>query len=92
MSKQPTTIRLEPAFYKQVLREAKKTGLSFSDIVHLLLRAFTEGAVQIGVTQYPKGYLEMIGREAEELRRFHRKGKVKKYASAKEAFDDILGR
>lgn len=90
MTKQSTSIRLESDLYKVVLKEAKKAGLSFSDVVHMLLRAYAEGNVHIGVTQYPPGYLEALGKEAEELRRLHRAGKVKSYASAKELFDDIL--
>jgi hypothetical protein len=91
MTKNPTTIRLDPQLYKQTLREAKKVGLTFSGVVHLLLRAFTEGSVHIGVTQYPKGYLETLEKESNELSRLYRQGKVKGYTSAKEMFADILG-
>ena len=90
MPKDITTIRLQPALRKAILREAKKAGLSFSDIVQLLLRAFVDGTVQIGVTQYPKGYIEKLDREAAALRKAHRAGKVRSYGSAKELFDDIL--
>ena len=92
MMKQTTTIRLEPRFRKAILREAKKTGLNFSDIVNLLLRAFVNGTVQIGVTQYPKGYIEKLHKEADALDRAYRKGKVRSYGSGKELFDDILQR
>jgi Arc/MetJ family transcription regulator len=92
MSKQPTTIRLDQALHREVLREARKAGLSFSSVVHLLLRAFTQGTVQIGVTQYPAAYLTTLGKEADALRRLHRKGKAKGYPSSKALFDDLLGR
>lgn len=89
--KHPTTVRLDPVLYKQVLREAGKAGLNFSSVVHLLLRAFIEGTVEIGVS-YPKKYLTMIEKEAKTLRRAHRAGKAKSYRSSKALFDDILGR
>ena len=92
MSKHPTTVRLDPQLYKQVLHDAHKAGLSFSSVVHLLLTAFTEGTVQIGVTQYPKGYLKALEKESAELGRLSRRGKAKGYASSKQMFDDILGR
>ena len=92
MVKQTTTIRLEPRFRKAIIREAKKAGLNFSDIVYLLLRAFLEGSVHIGVTQYPKGYIETLNKEADSLDRAYRKGKVRSYHSGKELFDDILRR
>ncbi len=92
MTKHPTTIRLDPLLYKKVLHEGRKAGLSFSDIVHLLLRAFVEGTVHIGVTQYPKGYLETLEKEADQLRTLRKRGKAKEYGSAKELFDDILKR
>lgn len=90
MSKHPTTIRLDPDLYKKVVREAEKSGLSFSVVVQMLLQAFIQGEVRIGVTQYPKGYLETLAKEADELRENNRKGKVKRYSSSKELFDDIL--
>ena len=92
MNKQATSIRLDSHLYKEVVREAQKAGLSFSAVVHLLLRAFTEGKVEIGVTQYPKGYLEKLEKESEALSRQVRKGKAKIYNSSKELFDDILER
>ena len=92
MVKQTTTIRLDACFRKAIVREAKKAGLNFSDIVNLLLRAFVDGTVQIGVTQYPKGYIEQLHKEADALRKAHRGGKVKGYSTAKEMFDDILAR
>lgn len=42
-------------------------------------------------TRYPKKYIDTLMKEAAELRRLHRQGKVKSYGSAKEMFDDILG-
>ncbi len=92
MSKQPTTVRLDSHLYKQASQEARKAGLTFSSVVHLLLRAFTEGTLQIGVTQYPERYVKELEKESEELSRSYRKGKTKSYASSKELFDDILGR
>lgn len=92
MPREITTIRLQPALRKAILREAKKAGLTFSDVVQLLLRAFVDGTVQIGVTQYPPKYLETISKEARALRKAHRAGKVKGYSTAKEMFDDILRR
>lgn len=90
MSKHPTTIRLDPALYKKVISEAQKAGLSFSSVVHLLLRAFVQGTVHIGVSQYPKKYVQALEKESAELSRLHRKGKAKGYSSAKELFNDIL--
>lgn len=92
MVKQTTTIRLEPRFRKAILREAKKAGLNFSGIVYLLLRAFLDGTVHIGVTQYPQGYIEKLNKDADALDRAYRKGKVRSYGSGKELFDDILHR
>ncbi|MBU1124189.1 hypothetical protein KJ652_06435 [Patescibacteria group bacterium] len=91
MTKQPTTIRLDPRLYKQVLREAKKSGLSFTGIVHLLLQAFVAGEVQVGVTQYPKEYVENLEKESAELSRLYKEGKAKGYTSSKALFNDILG-
>ncbi len=92
MPKQPTTVRLDPALYKQVLREAKKAGLNFSAVVQLLLHAFVRGTVHIGVSQYPEGYLETLERASAEVSQLYRKGKVKGYASSKQLFDDMLDR
>ena len=92
MAKHPTTIRLDRRFRQKVDREAQKAGLNFTTVVFLLLRAFVDGEVQVGVTQYPKAYLETLAKEADELRTLHRKGKVKTYTSSKELFDDILDR
>ena len=92
MPKHPTTIRLDPALYRKVLQEAQKSGLSFSSVVHLLLSAFIQGDVHIGVTQYPKAYLETLEKESQQLRALHRKGKAKRYSSSKALFDDILAR
>lgn len=92
MAKQPTTVRLDPNLYKKVQKEAQKEGLNFSSVVHILLHAFVEGSIQIGVTQYPKEYLETLGKEAEELRNLNRKGQAKTFASSKALFDDILER
>ena len=92
MAKDVTTIRLDSALRKAILREAKKAGLSFSDIAQLLFRAFVDGTVQIGVTQYPKGYIEKLHKEADALDRAFRKGKVRSYSYGKELFDDILQR
>lgn len=90
MSKQPTTIRLDPALYREAMRIARKTGLTFSGVIHLLLRAFVQGTVHIGVIQYPEDYLESLEKESAELSRLYRKGKAKGYASAKELLGDIL--
>jgi len=92
VSKIPTTIRLDDHLRKKVLREARKAGLNFSGVVHLLLCAFVHGTVQVGVTQYPKGYLDTLEREAASLRHLHRKGKTRRYVSSKALFDDILKR
>lgn len=90
MSKHPTTVRLDPALYKRVIHEAHKTGLNFSSLVHILLNAFVEGSVHIGVTQFPDGYVQSLENESRELSRLYDKGKVKGYSSSKELFDDIL--
>ncbi|OGJ54877.1 hypothetical protein A3D11_00740 [Candidatus Peribacteria bacterium RIFCSPHIGHO2_02_FULL_49_16] len=92
MPKHPTTIRIEQNLYRETVREAEKIGLNFTSVVHLLLYAFMEGTVQIGVTQHPPEYLAALGKEADSLRHQHRKGKAKRYASSKALFDDILDR
>lgn len=92
MSKHPTTIRLDAALYKEALHEIKKTGLSFSDVVHLLLQAFVRGTVRIGVSQYPEGYVRTLEKESAELSRLYHKGKAKGYTTGRELFDDMLGR
>ncbi len=92
MSKHVTTIRLDDALRKKVLFEAKKTGLSLSEVIHLLLVSYADKEVKIGVTQYPKKYMDIIHKEIEEMRRLRRLGKLKSYRTAKDAFDDILGR
>ncbi len=53
MIKHSTTIRLDQILYKEATKNAKRLGLSFSDVVHLLLTAFVKGTVRIGVSQYP---------------------------------------
>lgn len=90
MPKDVTTIRLQPALRKAVFREMKKSGMSFSGIVQLLLRALVDGTVQIGVTQYPKGYIEKLHKEADALDKAYSKGEVRSYGSGKELLDDIL--
>lgn len=92
MPKHPTTIRLDPALYKEVIREARKAGLNFSNVIHLLLLAFVRGTVYIGVNQYPEGYLSTLERESEELGNLYRKRKAKSYASSKALFNAILER
>lgn len=92
MAKDVTTIRIDSALRKAILREAKKAGLSFSDIVQLLLRMFIDQKMHVGVTQYPKGYIEKLEKEADALHKAYLKGKVKGYSSGKEMIDDILGR
>ena len=92
MVKQTTTIRLEPQFRREILRQAKKAGLNFSSIVQLLLQAFLDGTVHIGVTQHPQRYIDVIDKEADVLRIANRRGKVRRYSSSKELFDDILKR
>ncbi len=92
MSKHPTTIRLDLALHKKVIKEAEKTGLNFSSVVHLLLNAFVQGTVHIGVSQYPQGYMQTLEKESLELSRLYRKGKTKGYSSSKDLFDDILKR
>ncbi|OGJ61171.1 hypothetical protein A3C37_05335 [Candidatus Peribacteria bacterium RIFCSPHIGHO2_02_FULL_53_20] len=92
MPKHPTTIRLDQSLHKQVSREAEKHGLNFSNVVHLLLQAYIEGSVHIGVTQYPKGYIEQLEKESASLMRQYKKGKIKSYSSANALFNDILRR
>ncbi|MEI8230763.1 MAG: hypothetical protein WCG83_06550 [Candidatus Peregrinibacteria bacterium] len=92
MSKAPTTIRLDEQLRKSVTREARKVGLNFTGVVHLLLHAFVQGTVHVGATHYPHAYLETLGKEADALRRLHRKGKIKEYTSSRAMFDDILKR
>lgn len=90
MQKHPTTVRLDPALYKKVISEAKKTGLNFSNVVHVLLQAFVQGTVSIGVSQYPRGYMKTLEKESSELSRLYRKGRSKGYSSSRELFDAIL--
>jgi len=89
MAKQSTTVRLDEKLRKQVMREARRTGLNFSGLLHLLLGAYAHGEIQIGVTQYPQGYLEALAKEAGELRRLQRAGKTKRYGSSGELFDEL---
>ncbi len=92
MSKHPTTIRLEQNLYKEVILKAQKAGLSFSGVIHLLLHAFANGTVHIGVTQYPDKYLRTLEKESAEMSYLYKEGKVKGYASAKALFSDTLER
>ncbi len=92
MPKDVTTIRIQPDIRRAVLRQVKKSGMTFSNIVNLLLQAYLDGTVHVGVTQYPKGYLEKLHKEADALRKASRAGKTKVYSSAKELFDDLLDR
>lgn len=91
MSKRPTTIRLDDQLHKEVQREAKKRGLSFSSVIYLLLNAFIQGKIRIGAYQYPDEYIQQLEKESAELSRLYKKGKVKGYVSSKELFSDILG-
>ena len=88
-TKHPTTIRLDMNLYKDVKQQARKVGMSFSSVVHMLLLAFTDGSVKIGVSQYPKGYLEALTRESDELSLLARKGKVKGFSSSKKMFEAL---
>ncbi len=90
MPKHPTTVRLDPALYKKVITAAEKAGLNFSSVVHLLLRAFVQGTVHIGVHQYPEGYVKALEKESGELSKLYKKGTTKGYSSSKQMFDDIL--
>lgn len=90
MSKHPTTVRLDPILYKKVITEAERAGLNFSSVVHLLLRAFVQGTVHIGVSQYSEGYVKALEKESQELGRLYKKGKIKGYSSSKELLNDIL--
>ncbi len=51
IKKQSTSVRLDSHLHALVLKEAKKAGLSFSGVVHLLLQAFVQGDVRVGVIQ-----------------------------------------
>ncbi|NOS68118.1 MAG: hypothetical protein HOO67_07225 [Candidatus Peribacteraceae bacterium] len=42
--------------------------------------------------KYSKSYIATLEKEAAALRKAYREGKIKGYSSAKELFDDILGR
>lgn len=92
MPKHPTTIRLDSGLYRKATRQADKAGLTFSGVVHLLLRAFVEGNVQIGVTQYSTKYLEALEKESGELSHQYRKNKANGYSSSQEMFRDILNK
>ena len=92
MAKHPTTIRLDQNLHRKVSQEAERHGLNFSNIVHLLLQAYVEGSVQIGVTQYPKGYLETLEKESAAIEKRYTKGKTKGYSSGKMLLGDILDR
>ncbi len=90
MAKRPTTIRLDDRVRKSAQREAEKMGLTLSGAIHLLLEAFSKGEMEIGVTQYPKRYLEKIHKELDDMERLRKLGKLKSYASGQEMMDDIL--
>jgi addiction module RelB/DinJ family antitoxin len=89
-----TTIRLDERLKKEIAKIAKRYGLSFSDIINAALRAIADGDVRIplGAAKYPPGYLEQLDKEVAEMEKLHAQGKLKTYSSAKELFDDILGR
>ena len=87
-----TTVRLDPKLKKAVMKLAQQDGFTLSDLIKMLLRFYSEGALDIGVTHYPKAYATMIKKEARETVRLYRQGKIKGYTSAKEMMDDILDR
>ena len=90
ITKQSTSIRLDSHLHTLVMREAKKSGLSFSGVVHLLLQAFVQGNVRVGVFQHSDSSLRNLEKESQELSDLYRKKKMKGYSSAKELFHDIL--
>lgn len=92
MSPHATTVRLDPKLKKAVLKLAQEDGFTLSDIIKMLLRFYAEGAVDVGITRYPKAYAAMIKKEAKKTARLYRQGKIKGYTSAKTMMDDILKR
>jgi hypothetical protein len=92
MAQHATTVRLDPQLKKAVMKLAKEDGLSFSDLVYLLLKSYSQGDRKIEVTHYP-GWLEKrILKESRKTMRLYKQGKLKGYTSVKEMMDDILGR
>ncbi len=51
MNKSVTTIRLNPEQRSAVIRQAHKSGLSFSSVVQMLLQGYLDGSIQLGVAQ-----------------------------------------
>jgi hypothetical protein len=92
MAKRPTTIRLDDTFRKKALQKAKKDGFTLTDAVYQLLAGYVRGDIEIGVTQYPKWFLDKIHKELDDMEKLRKLGKLKSYHSAKELFDDILDR
>jgi len=89
----PTTIRLEPALKKEVMRIAKEKGLTFSQAVTVALRALTDGIffLSVGISEYPDGYKGKLDGESKETMKLYREGKIKGHTSGKEMLSDILG-
>ncbi|MBI1812998.1 hypothetical protein HY285_04035 [Candidatus Peregrinibacteria bacterium] len=87
-----TTVRLDPKLKRAVMKRAKKEGLTFTDVATFLFQSFAVGERKVEMTHYPKVYAEMIQREAREMKRLSREGKLKRFGSVKELFDSILER
>ena len=49
-----------PGFNSRHLHHLSFRTLFFSSVVHLLLQAFVQGTVHIGVSQYPEKYLQTL--------------------------------
>lgn len=92
-SKISTTLRIDPQLKRRITALAKREGLSFSQIATIAFRALADGFmhISIGVSQYPKEYLETLERESDETMRLYREGKIKGYTSGKSMLQDILG-
>lgn len=88
--KSATTIRLDKKLKKQIVDLAKKYGLTFSDIVNMVLRAVADEEIHVGITQYPPGYIAEIEKRAEETYQLYKQGKIKGYTDPDEAMKALL--
>ncbi len=91
-SKKATTIRLDPALKREVMKIAKEKGLTFSQAVAVALRALADGVffLSVGISDYPDEYRGELDRESKETMKLYREGKVKGYTSGRKMLSDML--
>lgn len=76
------------------MKIAREQGLSFSQVASIALKAIADGVihVSVGVSKYPKWYMNELDKDSEEMMRKYKTGKLKTYSSSEELFDDVLER